>query len=357
MLLLCMALFFSCSSNDDDTFTGNESEETVTLLIAAPKSVTTRAVGDPGEAVTEGEDWNELAIIFAYTEKESGSGKPVIIKTLTKEDFEALRHYNDNKESPYRMYPISLERGKVHIYGITYSSGVKNSPKAAINACTTEDAVKALAISNNYAFGNVNSTEKFLSVATGYYMNNSQELAVFDISKKDDYQGELAPELPSMKLIRLAAKIDIQWDAQDAYDNSYTNVKAEGFTFYGDVNITTTPDSPTGSTGSGRLFPSLNTGESSLAGSVTFYNRLEISKRNGRVYHYVFPDGASSPKVVFNLTAMDKDKKNVGGDYTFVFKEKDGTTDMLLQQAAWYKVNTTIKGFTGNTTITVQSSK
>ena len=64
-----MMSFLSCSHSDEGSSVENEPVETVTLLISVPKSVNTRAdVGDPGEAVREGEDWDEMAVIIAYTE-------------------------------------------------------------------------------------------------------------------------------------------------------------------------------------------------------------------------------------------------------------------------------------------------
>ena len=90
----------------------------------------------------------------------------------------------------------------------------------------------------------------------------------------------------------------------------------------------------------------LYTGGEALGGSTTFYNYSEISKRNGRVYHYVFPDGTRTPTITFNLAAMeDNDGTATDKDYTFSFAAR-------LRQATWYKVNTTVKGLDGsNTTI------
>lgn len=146
-----------------------------------------------------------------------------------------------------------------------------------------------------------------------------------------------------MTLTRLAAKIDIQWDAADAYDKEYTDVKVTGFTYYNDKYNTTVTDD---NAGSGRLFPALNSSSNKIAGKKTFYNTSEISQRNGRVYHYTFPDGVSVPSVKFNITAK-KENTNISDDgYTLNFTSP-------LNQAAWYKVNATIKGITGSGDISV----
>lgn len=158
--------------------------------------------------------------------------------------------------------------------------------------------------------------------------------------------GGLQTTIPTMRLTRLATKIDIQWDAADAYP-TYKDVKVKDFTFVGDGKSTTDAGSST-DTGSGRLFPELAaTNAPTLNGSKTFFNQTPISQRNGRVYHYVFPDGVSKPKVTFHLSGTKTDiLPNVeitNKEYTFNFQN-------MLRQATWYKINTTIKGLNGTQT-------
>ncbi|WP_298112830.1 hypothetical protein [uncultured Bacteroides sp.] len=137
-----------------------------------------------------------------------------------------------------------------------------------------------------------------------------------------------------MTLTRLAAKIDIQWDAADAYPEGYTDVKVKDFSYNGKEF--------------GRLFPDITgiTISDNKEKSWTFYNTSEISQRNGRVYHYTFPDGVSVPSVKFNITAEEEGNEITGDGYTLNFQE-------ALKQATWYKVNATIKGITGSGTITL----
>lgn len=339
ILLVCMTLLLSCSHSDDGPAL-EEPAETMTLLIAAPQGSGTRAVGDPGEAVSEGEDWDELAVIIAYTKLEDepdADNLPVVVKILTKEDFERLPVYAG---TTYRQLRLYVQKGKVHIYGVTYSGNVADSPKAAIQGCTTDEAVKNLTVSNGYALGDAGQTEKFLSVATGYYQKDDGGLAEYDISANNPIYGDLAPKVPSMRLTRLAAKIDIQWDAQDAYTQGYTDVKVEGFTFYN-----TSEETETGK-GKGCLFPELYEGTETFAGQSLFLNTSAVSKRNGRVYHYVFPSNGT-PHVKFNLSGT-KDGNTQNQDYTFQFPGK-------IQKSTWYKVNTTIRGVTGTTTITLNN--
>ena len=157
-----------------------------------------------------------------------------------------------------------------------------------------------------------------------------------------------------MVLGRLAAKIDIQWDAKGAYENDangipkFTDVKVEGFTYNGEAEGTGT--SGTGSTtsgaGYGRLFPTLYAASSippktSVGGQKTFINTSEISKRNGRVYHYTFPDGYTKPRITFDvLTKKDDEAETKTDKVTFDFKNWTGS----FNPAQWYKINVTIKG-------------
>lgn len=316
--IVCLGLL-SCEKEALET-----PDDNLCLYIQVPSAQTTKAISDPGLPTQEGEDWDRLAVIFVYEDNS------LRVDTMTKAQFVALPSYNRNKN--IKMMSIYAKPGKMHIYGATYSCDVKDCFGDAIKACTAE-TVQQLTISNDYAQGAENATAKFLSVATGYYKDDQGKLAYYEI--KEDGTGT---KNAVMTLTRLAAKIDIQWDAADAYGQGYTDVKVTGFTFYNNKENTTV----TG-VGSGRLFPALNTSSAKIAGNKTFYNTSEISQRNGRVYHYTFPDGVSKPSVTFKITA---NSSTTSKDYTLKFNS-------ALQQATWYKVNATIKGITGDGTITL----
>ena len=150
-----------------------------------------------------------------------------------------------------------------------------------------------------------------------------------------------------MVLGRLAAKIDIQWDAKGAYEKEdgklkYTNVKVTEFIYHGEPAGQETTVS---GSGYGRLFPTLyhkNVSPMvSVSGQTSFLNTSEISKRNGRVYHYTFPDGTYPPRITFKL---DTEKEGTTGNkiYNVTFdmsKLKDG-----FIPARWYKINARISG-------------
>lgn len=314
--------------------------DTIRLLISCPQAPMQPRFGDPGSAVPETADWDQMSILFVYTDDSNITpvvpGSKVIVNNISKDEYGKLEPPDGNGK--FKELRLKVQLGKAYIYGVTYSTAAADNPIADINACKTKGDVEALTISNDYAKGDTNQGDKFVSVATGYYQGTGTGTtpAIYDIAK-----GGTGVNMPTMTLTRLAAKIDIQWDAVDAYDAGYTDVKVTGFKYNGKEY--------------GRLFPdiTLPTGTTitNEDKSWTFYNTSAISQRNGRVYHYTFPDGASVPSVTFDITAKDKYNnliENTGNNnngYKMNFNNP-------LQRATWYKINTTIKGVTGTTDMT-----
>lgn len=332
-----MMLFVACSHDDDGGVPSGENLETVKLYISVPGVQSTR-MGDPGTAVPEGEDWDELAIMVEYT----GTSTKRLLKTISKTDFEALPSLD--AEGKIKIISLDVEKGDVYIYGVTYTSTDSQSPKSVIGDWVNNGKdISDLTISNAYADRDM---AKFVSVATGFYDLNAdgnhtgkrQKYSIKSITAPD-----FSNTIPTIILTRLAAKIDIQWDAADAYDQGYTDVKVTGFKYNSNTNVE--------GVGFGRLFPDLvSTSATAIGGSKEFYNTSEISQRNGRVYHYVFPDGVSKPSVTFNISAKKTgETSDPSADYTLAFKS-------ALQKATWYKVNATIKGVTGSGTIELDMS-
>lgn len=320
-----MMLFVACSHDDEDRPAPDV--ETVRLIISVPATSASTRMGDPGTAVDEGADWDRLAVILAYSDNSK-----VRTTTITQEQFNALPAYNGYTN--FKLLAIDAEPGKVYIYGVTYSDAA-NNPADAIAGCKTNADVQGLTISNDYSKpeGGAIDYAKFVSVATGYYNGGGTTPAEFEI-QEGITSG--VGNIPTMTLTRLAAKIDIQWDAADAYEAGYTDVKVTGFTYKG--------------TEYGRLFPNIALSNySAEEQDWSFYNTSEISQRNGRVYHYTFPDGTTAPSVTFNISATQNGTTTTDKLYTMTFKD-------ALQKATWYKVNATIKGVTGSGTIELDMS-
>ncbi len=328
----CMALLVGASamlalaSCSDSEHTESAPRENVKLLVSIPGYTATgekedKSTGDPGTAVDEGSDWDRLTIILAYND----NGNRVLKRTLSKDDFDNLPDYESRPG--IKLFTINVPVGNTYIYGITYSSNAANNPEADIDACKSYNDVQELTISNDYASNNSTiDYAKFVSVATGYYAGDDGQPALFTVRQGS---GEIG-SMPTMTLTRLASKIDIQWDAADAYTQGYTDVKVTDFKYCGKAE--------------GRLFPSITpAGTAGTEKEWTFYNTSDISQRNGRVYHYTFTDGEASPHITFNINAKYNGSDR-NGNFTLTFSEP-------LHQAAWYKVNATIKGIKGSGSI------
>lgn len=322
-------LFVACSHDDDGGVPSGENLETVKLYISVPGVQSTR-MGDPGTAVPEGEDWDELAIMVEYTDTPTKR----LLKTISKTDFEALPSLD--AEGKIKIISLDVEEGEVYIYGVTYTSSASQSPEGVIGDWVNKrngiENISDLTISNAYAGGDM---AKFVSVATGFYDldadgNHTGKRQTYSIKSITD--PDFSNTIPTIILTRLAAKIDIQWDAADAYEDGYTDVKVKDFEYHGSEQ--------------GQLFPDLSPATGATLKKWTFYNTSEISQRNGRVYHYTFPDGTTTPSVTFNISATQNGTTTKDKPYTMNFQK-------ALQKATWYKVNATIKGITGNGTITL----
>ncbi|WP_299340033.1 hypothetical protein [uncultured Prevotella sp.] len=324
-------------------------------------------IPDPGTDTGEHDDWNRLTVIIAYTQLDMK--RTVYYDTFTKEEFyssNVVQHKEtnsrllpDSDNDGYHEFMMSLPIGKCRIYGVTYTDGKGFDPVGELNKISDDgkdhnDDILNLQISNDYA---ENDVSKFVSVATGYAINtkdNSEDLQVSlnNIEEMRQYWR--------MQLNRLAAKVDIQWDAQSAYEKStetgnvqYTDVKINSFSFCGGAT-----DQNVGA-GSGYLFPTLAKEKNlpAISGKKDFINTSEISRRNGRVYHYTFPDG-HTPKITFKLetttTASTGNADKKTSTYTFDLKN---VTEGSLQPATWYKINVKVTGKEKQESVSIDTFK
>lgn len=324
-------------------------------------------IPDPGTDTGEHDDWNRLTVIIAYTQLDMK--RTVYYDTFTKDEFysnNVVQHQHtnsrllpDSDNDGYHEFMMSLPIGKCRIYGVTYTAGMGFDPESKLKKISDDgkdynDDILKLQISNDYAG---NDVSKFISVATGYAINtkdNSKDLQVSlnNIEEMRQYWR--------MQLNRLAAKVDIQWDAQSAYEKNtetgnvqYTDVKINSFSFCGGAT-----DQNVGA-GSGYLFPTLAKEKNlpAISGKKDFINTSEISRRNGRVYHYTFPDG-HTPKITFKLetttTASTGNADKKTSTYTFDLKN---VTEGSLLPATWYKINVKVTGKEKQESIIIDSFK
>lgn len=365
--ILSLIMLAGCSEKDEvrpmDTLAP------ISLTLSVPADKTNTRVGDPGADTNDTVDWDRLTIIVAYKEKAQGDeiidgapDKMVYYDTYTKDEFDRknlVTHATSTLSGPdangFRTYTMYLPLGTCCVYGVTYSSGQGLNLEEMLDGIAKDGQdhnsdIYDLQISNDYAHKNgAIDIAKFISVATGYALKLDPKTQILtndrDIKVEKNINANInTKQYWRMVLGRLAAKIDIQWDAKGAYEKDndgnlkYTNVKVAQFTYHGEPKGTTKADA-----GCGRLFPTLYhqevTSRISVSGHTTFVNTSEISKRNGRVYHYTFPDGAIPPRLTFLL---DTEKDGTKKQYNVTF-DMSNLKDGFIP-ARWYKINVKISG-------------
>ena len=368
--ILSLIMLAGCSESEKNEVRPMDTLAPISLTLSVPDDKTKTRIGDPGADTNDKVDWDRLTIIVAYKEKTQGNEihdaapqKMVYYDTYTKDEFdrgELVTHATSTLSGPdangFRTYTMYLPLGTCCVYGVTYSKDQglnleKDLDKIAKDGEDHNSDIYNLQISNDYAkpSGGTTDIAKFISVATGYALKlDKNQLLTSDrevIVEKNINADINTKQYWRMVLGRLAAKIDIQWDAKGAYEKEdgklkYTNVKVQGFTYHGEP-----ADQETTVSGYGRLFPTLYHKNVSpmvtVSGQTPFLNTSEISKRNGRVYHYTFPDGTNPPRITFQL---DTEKEGTTGNkiYYVTFdmsKLKDG-----FIPARWYKINVRISG-------------
>ena len=369
--ILSLIMLAGCSESEKNEVRPMDTLAPISLTLSVPDDKTKTRIGDPGEDTNDMVDWDRLTIIVAYKEKTQGDEihdaapqKMVYYDTYTKEEFDRktlVTHATSTLSGPdtngFRTYTMYLPLGTCCVYGVTYSNGEGLNLEKMLDDITKDGQdhnsdIYDLQITNDYAHKNgAIDIAKFISVATGYALKLDPKTDILTNDREIKVEQNINANINTkqywrMVLGRLAAKIDIQWDAKGAYEKDndgnlkYTNVKVTQFTYHGEPKGTTISGA-----GYGRLFPTLYhqevSSKTSVSGHTTFVNTSEISKRNGRVYHYTFPDGAIPPRLTF-LLATEKDGTTENKIYNVTF-DMSNLKDGFIP-ARWYKINVTIKG-------------
>ena len=385
-VILSLIMLAGCSGSEQSEERPKDTLAPISLTLSVPADKTNTRIGDPGTDTNDKVDWDRLTIIIAYTEKTKGkdiydgsASTMVYYDTFTKEEFDSITpvsHYTSTLSpadaNGYHDYTIYLPPGTCCVYGVTYSNNQGLNLEEELSKILKDgkdhnEDIYNLQISNDYAWNkssNLMDIAKFISVATGYatevnVANNTLTNNRLIPVEFNSNTTSSTKRYWRMVLGRLATKLDIQWDAKGAYEKDndgnlkYTNVKVTQFTYHGEQEGTTVPGS-----GYGRLFPTLYhqevTSRTSVSGHTTFVNTSEISKRNGRVYHYTFPDGTNPPRLTFQL---DTEKEGTTGNkiYNVTF-DMSNLKDGFIP-ARWYKINVTIKGTQLGSTSDITISK
>lgn len=374
--ILSLIMLAGCSESEKNEVRPMDTLAPISLTLSVPDDKTNTRVGDPGADTNDKVDWDRLTIIVAYKEKTQGDEihdaapqKMVYYDTYTKDEFDRkalVTHPTSTLSGPdangFRTYTMYLPLGTCCVYGVTYSNGEGLDLEGELNRITEDGTnrnsdIYKLQISNEYAHKNgAIDIAKFISVATGYALKLDSETQILTDKREIKVEQNINANINTkqywrMVLGRLAAKIDIQWDAKGAYEKDkdgnlkYTNVKVSQFTYHGEP---ANQESTISGSGNGRLFPTLYTlyhqevsSRTSVSGHTTFVNTSEISKRNGRVYHYTFPDGTNPPRITFQL---DTEKEGTTGNkiYNVTF-DMSNLKDGFIP-ARWYKINARISG-------------
>ena len=334
-LIATLLLLASCGSSGDEPSPSTKPKVALRMLVQAPKAPSSR-IADPGTSTGEADNWDTFLLAFVYKSGEAGANT-VIVDRITRAQFDQLERYNDSDN--VRYYTIQLMSGVVYCYGIAYSSEATNNDiYQRLQQCTSKEAVDNLLISNSYAAGSADATSKFLSVATGYYrdLKDKTRQGTIDITNAAA-SAEPPYNVPVLRLVRLACKIDVQWDAASAFTGSQLSAYVTGFKYTSNPSVT--------GAGSGCLFPELATSTEAVGGSTAFLNTSEISQRNGRAYHYVFPESqkavGTKPKLTFDVKGVDADGTTKQSAVTVNFSSQP-------QAATWYKINATVSGISAN---------
>lgn len=372
--ILSLIMLTGCSESEKNEVRPMDTLAPISLTLSVPADKTETRIGDPGENTNDMVDWDRLTIIVAYKEKTQGDEihdaapqKMVYYDTYTKDEFDRkalVTHATSTLSGPdangFRTYTMYLPLGTCYVYGVTYSNGEGLNLEKMLDDITKDGQdhnsdIYDLQISNDYAkpSGGTTDIAKFISVATGYALKLDPETQILtndrDIKVEQNINANInTKQYWRMVLGRLAAKIDIQWDAKGAYEKDedgkqkFTDVKVQGFTYHGAPEEA---ESTISGSGKGRLFPTLYyqevTPNTPVSGHTSFVNTSEISKRNGRVYHYTFPDGTAKPRITFDIkTKKDGATEEKTDKVTFDFKNRTES----FNPAQWYKINVTIKG-------------
>lgn len=334
-LIASLLLLASCSSSGDEPSPSTKPKVALRMLVQAPKATSSR-IADPGTGTGETDKWDTFLLAFVYKSGEGGTNN-VVVDRITRAQFDRLERYNDNDN--VRYYTLQLMPGVVYCYGIAYSSdATDNDIYQRLQQCKSKEDVDNLLISNSYASNSADATSKFLSVATGYYRNPLDKTQQGTIDITNPAASVESPyNVPVLRLVRLACKIDVQWDAASAFTGSQLRAYVTGFNYTSNPAVT--------DAGYGCLFPELATSTEAVGGSATFLNTSEISQRNGRAYHYVFPESqkavGTKPKLTFDVKGVEPGGAEKQSVVTVNFSSQP-------QAATWYKINATVSGISAN---------
>ena len=298
-----------------DDLPGDEQQRMEIQVRLGSPGATTRSIGDPG---TDHGEWtaevDSIALFLVYEDKS------VIIKKF-------LASNLTETDGVYKI-PLYVKSGRVNAYAVAYRSP-QGFDETHFSEVENIRNMKSLDLDKDFdLFGQDLTDGSGGKTATAQeYMRN-----LFSGSRS----GIAIPldKSVTIQLDRQIAKVDVQWDVQDAYDASsgkYTEVGMSKITFSGMTFCYLFPDEKTIADA-----PVLVT-----TGAYTCSSA--ISQRNGRAYFYTFPEStAGTVKFEFTLNYTTGESATQANTYTAKF-------DQRLEADVWYKVNINVKGMSTDT--------
>lgn len=301
--IMAVGLLFGVSSCVFEEHVPEPAVADAEMRLSVSISSGTRA-GDPGTDHGEwSADWETLGIYVVYPDK------PYLAFVIDSEDFEDSQQISQN----FWVY-----EGTAEVYAVALPVGYE------LPVCRTVDDIKnmqTLIDSESGAASNENIKDIFSGISDEVIIEKGKQNKI------------------TVPCTRLAAKIDVQWDAQDAYENGkFTEASMIEITLIGLAQ--------------GYVFPSKvsNITYSSIIDDVaTFTANDPISERNGRTYFYTFPmvgqdltGDVKKNAIRFTVTYNDGSGA-VNQNYTATFKEPSNPN-------TWYKVNIKVNGTTASAT-------
>lgn len=246
----------------------------------------TRA-GDPGtDHGEETANWKTLGIYVVYANGQ----------------YQTFVFDKDTFKSPQNFW---VYEGTAEVYAVALPVGYK------LPVCRTVDDIKnmqTLIDSESGAASNQNIKDIFSGISSEVTIEKGKQNII------------------TVSCTRLAAKIDVQWDAQGAYaDGKYTDAKMSEITLDGLAQ--------------GYVFPSkVSNPTYTISPNVaTFTAKDPISERNGRTYFYTFPGVNNAINFTVDYTVGNGGVLTGTQTYKATFQDANKAN-------TWYKVNIDVKG-------------
>ena len=298
LAVMAMAAVTGCTESGCPECERDMSEVTLSLNVSLP----TKAIGDPGSGHTETEAaWEHMLVYFVY---DDGNVYPC---HLTRSEYD-----NDGD----KRFTFTVFEGTGTVYAVAFKGDAADYMKIGSAA-----DVRGLQTGSLDAYGTLEEKKQYmLSLLSG-----KSGQFTFDADAT-------AGNSTDVTLTRVAAKVDVHYDLQEAYENGgYVSATMGHISFYG---LT-----------AGYFFPEENA--EPLAGmeqnqTVTATLDGAVSERSGRTYFYALPGIRN--KVEFAVT-YEQGTGALSGERTY-----RATFVEPVEAASWHYMRFHVSGTDGNVT-------